>query len=382
MFVFIDTTETHNNPGLRGPNWEKLAHFLTNRSHQGFLPRIVFLETVGHVQRSIDTARRQVNSAVENLNKLCLQGDLKSVDGTPINESFLTARLRAVGVKICEHKEVSIDKIVGRAISRLKPFDSEGRKGFRDALIWESMLKVLTGQSAEAVLISNNSTDFGTGNVIPEEMRADLESVGFTGKYSVTRTLSFFVEEHVDQTLELAADVAERVANNTYRWLDVSKFLLNHLQELRSAVRRYVDVVYGRVPVMVAGAEFVGLSMTSLRSAGAPLSVTARHLDEEVVSVTARFNANLLITATHWQPLGIPAVGDVFLNAESDFELTVVVNERAGDITDFAFDVRSLKLAPADDVSFNSTIWGPYSPYFWQRNISALNWIPEIRLSD
>jgi len=358
MFVFIDTTETHISPGLRGPSWEKLSVFLANKSHAGYIPRVVFLETVGFVERSLVSSRNKLKGAVRELSKFCTKPEIDhTLTFAAIDAAFLTDRIRAVRLRICEHADVSIDKLVGRAIKRQKPFDNEGKVGFRDAIIWESMLAVLAGQSSEAVLISNNSTDFGSGDSIPEQLTLDLETVGFSGRFTVVKTLSTFVETYVDPTLKKADEVAQQVANSTYPLFDVAKFFRSHEEDIRAAVRKYVDLVHGSIPTYFDGGQFRGISMARLLSASAP-DVTARHLDSDEVSISSRFTAKLLVTATEWSPANhLPDWDPVALESDAELTLTIVVNEKAATIVDFAFDVRSLRLTRRADVPEGMPYW-------------------------
>jgi hypothetical protein len=66
-------------------------------------------------------------------------------------------------IEIFEYASVPHAHVVARALRRRKPFDADGRNGYRDCLLWMSLLQHLQSQGrrvGEVAFISNNSTDF------------------------------------------------------------------------------------------------------------------------------------------------------------------------------------------------------------------------------
>jgi len=67
--------------------------------------------------------------------------------------------LVGVGASIPELPTVDHQKVVDRALSRLQPFDSEGKDGYRDVLLWETIMD-LVEHGDEVLLVSNDRKAF------------------------------------------------------------------------------------------------------------------------------------------------------------------------------------------------------------------------------
>ena len=95
--------------------------------------------------------------------------------------------------------QATVDDLVNRSLSGRKPFDGEGRKGFRDAVIWEEILDAVRREGiGEMILISGNSNDFGKDSALHPGLQEELEALGVAGKaIHLVESVGAFTKLHV-----------------------------------------------------------------------------------------------------------------------------------------------------------------------------------------
>jgi hypothetical protein len=79
--------------------------------------------------------------------------ELDPLDTAAKKRDELERELAEVGASIPPLPDVDHRKVVERALSRTQPFDREGRHGYRDVLLWETVLELLDDGN-EVLLVS------------------------------------------------------------------------------------------------------------------------------------------------------------------------------------------------------------------------------------
>lgn len=172
MYVFIDSNQFIADYLLKGAPFRYLLHFLSNSGHTLLLSRLVIEEVENKF--AIEALRAQGDFAKirQRLSQLGLESGA-GPEGPFFSASFdLENRIRnhLESLEIVEYAGVPHAEVVQRALSRKKPFDAEGDVGYRDCLLWLSLVQYLASRSSsdseEVIFISNNWRDFyrtGTG---------------------------------------------------------------------------------------------------------------------------------------------------------------------------------------------------------------------------
>jgi len=155
---------------MSGPVFKLLRWFIHNKYAELVIPQIV-LEEVKNKYR--EWANENYRSAVEAVEKLGshLGQDLQipiSVDGLTENcDQFalqLDEALQSINTKIIPYKDIPHTDLIRRDLERKRPFRKIGKKndstGYRDALIWESILRHVLPKSKKVAFISNSTFGF------------------------------------------------------------------------------------------------------------------------------------------------------------------------------------------------------------------------------
>ena len=206
MRFFIDTCVFYDDWYLTSPNLRLLFHFMNNNSHDLLISKVVVQEMENLRARELSkviAALKQNISKAKRLNgKTPLESDGELV-ATPYN--FLDLLQEKVESTILiEYSSISHVTVVERALNARRPF-LEGEKGYRDTLIWLSLLDYVRSSKSdeEIVFITVNKSDFfDAKSVVPafhSDLVRDLASLDSAIKVTPFDALSTFVVSTIDK---------------------------------------------------------------------------------------------------------------------------------------------------------------------------------------
>ena len=145
----------------RSPPFRDLLSTLEGLPHGLCVPRVVMEEVVGKFSRDFDEDAREIRRRMRDLSKLLgkdLSSTVNNVDEALDKANEVTSfreMLEAQFDRILSYPDTQHEVLVSRAVTRIKPFDEEG-EGYRDALIWETVLELASEVDTEVAFISND----------------------------------------------------------------------------------------------------------------------------------------------------------------------------------------------------------------------------------
>ncbi|MDO9354119.1 MAG: PIN domain-containing protein [Solirubrobacteraceae bacterium] len=289
VFVLLDSNIYCGDWFLRGAPFRYLCHFLNNEGHTLLVPRVV-LEEVANVRlRKFSEEAVVAGRAIAALNRLN-GNDITTASTLPAAKKYeLLSLLKESieGVVVLEYNTLPHDEIFQRALKVQRPF-REGEKGYRDTLIWMSLLAFLKTQNRpeQVAFITTNKNDFFTQSEDAEfhpDLRADL-----TGANVVPfKSLAAFVDRHVDKDLHGIDRVMLRPEIESFLEDQTSEMLLGSepqkllWRNLAPGMRWPDDVRGSAVEIMegVEDLEFRGIEA----------------LDDDIVYVACRYDLRIVI---------------------------------------------------------------------------------------
>lgn len=190
--VIVDTTATFVDVMMKSTRWMQLLTLCHNSTLQVVLPDVVLRETTRHWEaeatKAIDIANGKIGGIKASRDRLTDLGiDASSlIDSTPVTatpdkgsfEEKQLEKLVSLGVqvkKVPDH--VNIETILQRDLARKKPFADSG-KGFRDALVWETVIDVVIDSDAsdQVFFVTDNSKDYcDSSGALAPELLAEVE---------------------------------------------------------------------------------------------------------------------------------------------------------------------------------------------------------------
>ena len=205
MKIIIDTTVFAH--GFSSDTGDvRLLRDLLRRTHVELcIPAIVIEEAANLVRRSI----KEADSKLAALRRLT--GDDKAYAKLDLNNELgaykksVDLLLRDLGARVLPYPTVSHEELAAKAVIHDKPFASDGR-GYRDALVWFSLLEVAKSCDEEICFISANTKDFCDDNKdLHSDLTRDLSHNGIgPSRVRFFPSLSQFIQERAILTLPVS----------------------------------------------------------------------------------------------------------------------------------------------------------------------------------
>ncbi len=182
--VLFDTTVFGSDWLLEAP----AASFVMHKARSGRLhlivPDLVLREAAHVYRRHFGASQRALREAVRAQRRFPVGGDGQSLEDIDVDldpqvaaddyERRLREQLDAANAEVVALPDIDHHALVSRALSGDPPFDADGRTGYRDALIWHSVLEAVAEYGSLA-FISANSGDFAASKKRPNELARRLQ---------------------------------------------------------------------------------------------------------------------------------------------------------------------------------------------------------------
>lgn len=178
MQIVLDTTSIHGDFFLERPATVEFLQGLHKIPAKLLVPEVVVDEMVRHYRRALEKALGALTDARHDISKLRAATvppapSLSVEERADVYRKALLARIAEFGGEVIPYPKIGHKELVARDLAGRKPFDENGR-GYRDALIWESVRSKTWGGHERVVFVSNNSTDFGKAPALHDGLRKEI----------------------------------------------------------------------------------------------------------------------------------------------------------------------------------------------------------------
>ena len=163
--ICLDTNALQNNWLATGEAFTLLGELIAKGECEASFSEISILEHVRHYAKEAPQIESKIKARLGSYAKLFLEEikipALSPLYDVPTFEKRFRCRLAELGITALPIPGVPHADLVARDLGEKKPFAANG-KGYRDALIWLSFLAVIDNHTTNAILVTNNSSDFGS----------------------------------------------------------------------------------------------------------------------------------------------------------------------------------------------------------------------------
>ncbi|MCO4237998.1 PIN domain-containing protein [Pseudarthrobacter sp. MDT3-28] len=177
--VILDANPLFGLATLSSANFKKLLALAKTGDVRLVIPDVVVQELARQAAKDFNDRCSALRDAVTRFNRisgaaseigLVFTPSVAHVVGASSTDratlyDALSAFLRGMNVESPTYPDVSVEDLLARDLDYRKPFNENG-KGFRDALIWETIRELcrgLAGLEAQVVFVTKNHTDFCGG---------------------------------------------------------------------------------------------------------------------------------------------------------------------------------------------------------------------------
>lgn len=216
IHVVLDSTEiVARKFRLDGAHIAVLERAIALKKIKLFVPQIVIEETLNKHREYVSDAKTKVSKAVNEMNLLlddAKKHHLKETNIDDASQQFRNRfenRLDALAAERPRYDNVPQSETVLRDLQRRRPFRDfdKGSKGYRDALIWETIIHNVMTKDGFTVFITQNISDFCDVTSpsrfdLHPDLREDLINMGLDpNRIEVFPTIQSFVEKRVKALL-------------------------------------------------------------------------------------------------------------------------------------------------------------------------------------
>lgn len=242
MKIVFDTNPIFEDFTLSKPQLRILERYLSRSTDQLIIPQVVIEEVIRHFRRAYAKSLSSYRYA-----KRTLQYIGRDLNDLPEAEevlqeyrAILLARLEELDAKILPIPDIEVNELLKRDLAERKPFSPSG-KGFRDSLIWESIILDAKSSPDEIALISNDGA-FTSGHKesnfsLHPHLADDLQTLGLDDiSIKVYPDLNVFNENIVIRTLENFFQKGDPIEGSVAKGLDPENMLIRYQQYIHTAV--------------------------------------------------------------------------------------------------------------------------------------------------
>jgi len=213
MLVTIDTNVLFGDHLLTGAGATVTRRSSTQLGFDLVITEVVLAEAQGKFKERIEKARGQVKALSKELSELGLEPLISELPQPKMDEAVQKYRgametLFPQRARF-EFPDIPLQILVERAVLKKRPFREED-KGFRDTLIWLSLLAQMKASGESLVFITNDEgfrKDKGTNDVHPD-LLSDLARENIQPeRFILYRSLNEFVEKFISPNLQSLEEI-------------------------------------------------------------------------------------------------------------------------------------------------------------------------------
>lgn len=224
--IVVDTNILSMSPYLSRDEWTILARHMQEWHVRLLIPEVVLVETINVAPRR--WAEQKEKFAEAKIADLGIQNEVDAVsrliqeriDGY---EESLKSRLSDLGADIIPIPEIPHLCIAQRASDRRAPYQGKSKDGYRDTLIWLTVLDLAEeNPTDEFWFVSDNHQDFGAGGTktftenlespartLHQDLRDELVTRGLQGRVRYAASLAALVQHLAGIHLPISEDELE-----------------------------------------------------------------------------------------------------------------------------------------------------------------------------
>ena len=205
MYIVLDANIIIKEDYGNSLHFNLLLSGLKDRQHKVYVPRLAIEEVHARLSRWLDSETKTVNKSLSDVSRrlsLPLQSPFEGLDVQEWMRLFrqrLYQKFDLPDTAILDYPDVSHEHLVKKAIARKKPFNEKG-SGYRDALIWETVVACASNADAQVLLITADK-DFRESadkDDLHPDLIKDLVDRGLASdRVILSRSIADFIDKHM-----------------------------------------------------------------------------------------------------------------------------------------------------------------------------------------
>lgn len=244
MKVILDTNIIFSDFHLKGARIKNLCESVKSTGDTVHIPEVVVDESINKYREKTRECKLKIDRGISDFKRLTG----KDVEDNPISDEFILKesekyarsfkkQLQELGIKIIPYPSISHQELVKRDLARKKPFQETG-KGYRDALIWESVKSICEKslslfENPKIIFVNKNHKDFCEEGLLHPDLKEDLVNNGINEDYvRVIEDIDIFIKEYIKPKQKILKNIQEELnANKQYNGIYLNTEINNRITE-------------------------------------------------------------------------------------------------------------------------------------------------------
>ncbi len=205
MRIILDSNIFVADFWLRGTSFRVLLDALPKTGHRLLVPKVVIEEVVAKYKQRLEETVVTLEKAATLLpgRTLALSADEVSVEIAKFREHLETS-IKRIGM-IVDYPDVGLEAVAARAVAKRRPFQKDDQ-GFRDVVIWETVLALCVDDEEPLVFVSNDAHAFANQGALHPQLQSDLAALPApAAPLQYYTDLTTFLDDHIVPALDLLA---------------------------------------------------------------------------------------------------------------------------------------------------------------------------------
>lgn len=244
-FIVLDSNVFIGDYWLRSSSFVLLREYLKKTSATLVVPQIVLEEVINHHREALDKVKTEIREVRRTLSRLLrsargpsseLAEIIKTNKDDPYDK-FLENEFEKMGTQVPDYKDIPHKDIVARDLRRVRPFQQSG-KGYRDALLWETVLRNCIKKDVATVFVTQNTADFcDAKNCLHEHLKADIQKIGADETdFTLFKDLVQFTDSMVVPLLKARKEFITLIDNNKVEGLGLAAVCDENMDTIIEAI--------------------------------------------------------------------------------------------------------------------------------------------------
>ncbi len=160
--LILDTSVIVADPSLRGPTASRAWDYLRATGSQLVVPDLVIEDAVGKFRAEVQEESTKYAALSHRFARLGRQLPGLDLDGRQLEEDYakrLRGRLADLQARVLPCPEIEHARLARLACRGERPFGADG-SGYRDALIWFSIVALVDSTSRDFAFVTNNTAAY------------------------------------------------------------------------------------------------------------------------------------------------------------------------------------------------------------------------------
>ncbi|MBD3251021.1 DUF4935 domain-containing protein [Candidatus Uhrbacteria bacterium] len=232
VIVVLDSNIFVRDFKLNSSTFKALFSGLSRTEYSLSIPKMVLDETINKYGEKFEKQSHHFRRlGLQHIQFITGEEITRREDAERVYRNYIERTLSDVNATIVSIPDIDHSQLIERALKRKKPFRGTDTGGYRDTLVWMTVVQ-LALENDSVALVTNNSKDFcdqSDKEKLHKDLLQDITNLGEdAGEVIFYLNLNSFVAEHIAPALERLDSFKIEIENDEFPGFTLPDILINY----------------------------------------------------------------------------------------------------------------------------------------------------------